>query len=140
MRRLRARLAMATAFSLLVPAIVASTAAAVPPSRGCPTESGYFLVDQQGWWDESVIGFGIAGIQVYVDDNPANGFTADFDALAAGAGFSDGQGLYDFIWGPQWDHLNHNGDAYLCMKRRPITPGGGNPGFFFNGRDNATPA
>lgn len=132
------------ALSLLVGALAASVLAgpvlAAPPERGCPGgESGYFLVDRQGWWDETVVGFGIAGIQVYVDDNPANGFTAEFDALAAGAGFGDGQGLYDFIWGAQWDRLDHNADGYLCMKRRPVTPGGGNPGFFFNGRDNATP-
>lgn len=136
--RLHTRMATAAVLAVLAAATLAGTISAAPPERGCPngTEE-WMLVDQQGWWDETVDGFAIAGIQVYVNDDPGQGFTAEFDAFMSSFGFAGGQGLYDFVWGPQWDHLNHNGDAFVCMKPRPVTPGGGNPGFFFNGRDNS---
>lgn len=136
--RLHTRLVTAAVLAVLAAATLAGTISAAPPERGCPngTEE-WMLVDQQGWWDETVVGFAIAGIQVYVNDDPGQGFTAEFDAFMSSFGFAGGQGLYDFVWGPQWDHLNHNGDAFVCMKPRPVTPGRGNPGFFFNGRDNS---
>jgi len=113
--------------------------AAARPQAGCPNESsGYFLVDLQTWWDISVDGFEAAGIPVYVGGDPANGFTTEFDEFAASAGFGDGQGLYDFIWGPQWAQIDKGGDGWACMKRRPITPG--NPAYFFNGVDNTSAA
>ena len=59
----------------------------------------------------------------YVGGDPANGFTEEFDEFGAAAGFGDGQGVYDFVWGPQWAVIDKGGDGWACMKRRPITPG-----------------
>jgi hypothetical protein len=133
---MRARVALLAAVLalLLVPA-----AAAARPQAGCPDESsGYFLVDLPTWWDITVEGFEDAGIPVYVGGDPANGFTEEFDEFAAAFGFEDGQGIFDFIWGPQWDQIDKGGDGWACMKRRPITPG--NPAYFFNGVDNTSQA
>lgn len=33
-----------------------------------------------------------------------------------------------------WDRINKNGDAYVCMKPYPHTPG--SPAYLFNGTDN----
>ena len=119
---------------LLMPA-----GASARPQAGCPNESsGYILVDLQTWWDISVEGFEAAGIPVYVGGDPANGFTEEFDEFAAGAGFGDGQGLHDFVWGPQWAVIDKGGDGWACMKPRPVTPG--NPAYFFNGVDNTSMA
>jgi hypothetical protein len=119
---------------LLMPA-----AAAARPQATCPGDaSGYFLVDLPTWWDITVEGFEDAGIPVYVGGDPANGFTDEFDAFGAAAGFGDGQGVFDFVWGPQWDQIDKGGDGWACMKRRPITPG--NPAYFFNGVDNTSNA
>jgi hypothetical protein len=112
--------------------------AAVRPQADCPAEaSGYQLVDLQTWWDITVEGFEAEGIPVYVGGDPSNDFTAEFDAFAAEAGFGDGQGLFDFVWGPQWDVIDKGGDGWGCMKARPHTPG--NPAYFFNGIDNTAP-
>ena len=111
-------------------------ALAVTPNAGCPTgASDFVVVDQQGWWDATVAGFETEGITVYVDGNPANGFTAEFDAFAVSSGFADGQALYDYIWGPQWQRIDRNGDLLVCMKGYPHTPG--NPAYLFNGIDNS---
>lgn len=117
------------ALTLAVPVLAAR------PDGGCANEaSGYFIVDQQEWWDITVAGFEAEGVHVYVGGDPENGFTDAFDAFAAAFGFGDGQGLYDFVWITQWQHLDKNDDLLLCMKRRPITPG--NPAYFFTGSDN----
>ena len=106
---------------------------------GCPNDSsGYQLVDLQTWWDITVEGFEEAGIPVYVGGDPANGFTDEFDAFGAEFGLGDGQGVFDFIWGPQWDKIDKGGDGWACMKPRPVTPG--NPAYFFNGVDNTSAA
>ena len=66
--------------------------------------------------------------------NPANGFTAQFDAFAADLGFGSGQELYEFVWWDQWAEMDKNEDLLVCMKDRPVTPG--NPAYYFNGVDN----
>lgn len=122
-------------------ALAALAAAATPalaagrPSGDCPNAaSGFFIVDQQQWWDITVAGFEAAGIHVYVDGDPSAGFTAEFDAFAATAGFGDGQGLYDFVWITQWQGIDKNDDLLVCMKYWPVTPG--TPSYFFGGVDN----
>ena len=128
----------ALSLSLVAALSIAAPAAAAPPVGACPAHSsGYFIVDQQEWWDITVEGFEAEGISVYVDGDPANGFTAEFDVFAAAAGFGSAQGLYDFVWITQWQKLDKNGDLQLCMKRRPVTVG--NPAYFFNGIDNSMP-
>jgi hypothetical protein len=118
-------------------ALVPGVAMAARPVAGCPADaSGYFLVGQQTWWDLTVAGFEAEGIPVYVGGDPANGFTAEFDAFAADAGFGSAQGLYDFVWVDQWQGIDKNGDLRVCMKERPHTPG--NPAYFFNGVDNTS--
>lgn len=113
-----------------VPALAGS------PNDSCPAaQAGFELVDLQGWWDNTVDGFETEGIQVYVDGDPLNGFTEEFDDFAISAGFADGQALYDLIWGAQWDTINKNGDSYVCMKAYPRTPG--NPAYLFAGVDNS---
>ena len=119
----------------LVAALLLPTAVLAAPGSDCPNAaSGYEKVGKQVWWDRTVAGFVAEEIDVYVDGNPALGFTAGFDEFAAAAGFGDGQGLYDFVWFTQWDAMNKNGDAFVCMKNRPLTPG--NPAYFFGGVDN----
>jgi len=130
MRRMAALFGLVAALSL-----VPGVALAARPVAACPTDSsGYTIVDKQTWWDRTVAGFEAEGIQVYVDGIPANGFTSEFDAFSAGAGFGSGQGLYDFVWFAQWAGIDKNRDLMVCMKDRPHTPG--NPAFFFNGVDN----
>ena len=130
MRRIiSAVLGSALLLSSAVPAL------AVQPARDCPNErSGWMKVDPAGWWAESVAGFEIAGIPVYVGGDPANGFTAEFDALAVAFGFADGQAFQDFILGEQWDGINGNADGFVCMKALPLNPA--NPGYFFGAIDN----
>jgi len=113
--------------------MIPGTAAAKRPSANCPeTNSGYFVVDQDEWWGRTVAGFVAEGIDVYEPGTTT--FTDAFDDFSAGAGFGDGQGLYDFIWGPQWAGIDKNHNWLVCMKERPHTPG--NPAFFFNGVDD----
>jgi hypothetical protein len=123
---------MALSIFLLVPA----TAQAKGPVANCPVaSSGYFTADKSTWWANTVDGFYAEGIFVYVDrSDPAMGYTQAFNDFAAGAGFGDGAGLYDFVWYTQWDAIDKNDDGIVCMKNRPHTPG--NPAFFFNGVDN----
>lgn len=129
MRRLVIPL-LAVSALLLLPVSVAAR-----PIAGCPAaDSGYDLVGQQTWWDRTVAGFEAEGIPVYVGGDAANGFTADFEAFSAAAGFGSAQGLYDFVWVEQWQNIDKNGDLLVCMKPRPITRG--NPAYFFNGVDN----
>jgi hypothetical protein len=130
MRRLLISLAILASLILLP-----GGAMAARPVGQCPNaSSGYFLVDQQTWWDRTVAGFEAEGIPVYVNGDSRLGFTAEFDAFAADAGFGDGQGLYDFVWVDQWLGIDKNGNLMVCMKDRPHTPG--NPAFFFNGVDD----
>ena len=106
------------------------------PNDSCPASpAGFETVDPDGWWENSLEGFEAEGIAVYVGGDPANGFTAEFDEFATALGFADGQALYEFIVGPQWDTLDQNGDGYVCMKPYPHTPG--NPAYLFNGIDNS---
>jgi hypothetical protein len=127
-------LRVAIALALALVAAVPSAALAVKPTYACPSEdSSFFVVTLAQWWEISVDGFEAEGIPVYEADGVT--FTGAFDELAAGAGFGDGQGLHDFIWGPQWDAIDKNGNGYGCMKRRPHTPG--NPSYFFTGVDDA---
>ncbi|MFL5643059.1 MAG: hypothetical protein ACJ77V_05205 [Chloroflexota bacterium] len=129
MRRIAALFGLVAALTLMP-----GLALAARPVAGCPADtSGYFLVDQQTWWDRTVAGFEAEGIAVY---DQANAFTAEFDAFAADAGFGSGQGLYDFVWVTQWAGIDKNGDLRVCMKDRPHTPG--NPAYFFNGVDNTS--
>ena len=119
---------------MLLPGAVA----AVRPVGGCPdAASGFVIVDQQTWWDRTVAGFEAEGIHVYVGGVPANGFTDEFDAFAAAFGLGDGQGLYDFVWGTQWQGIDKNADLLVCMKDRPHTKG--NPAYYFDGVDNTMP-
>ncbi len=111
----------------------ASIALAAKPSNGCPADpSGYFLVDIDGWWDNTVLGFEIAGIPVYEDDGVT--FTAAFNEFSAAFGLADGAALEAYVRGPQWDAFNKNETEFVCMKSRPVTPG--NPGWKFNGVDD----
>jgi hypothetical protein len=130
MRRTATLLGLMAALAL-VPGVVL----AARPVAGCPNDpSGYALVSQQTWWDRTVAGFEAEGIPVYVGGDPANGYTAAFEAFSADAGFGTAEGLHDFVWVTQWVKLDKNGDLLLCMKDRPHTPG--NPAYFFNGVDN----
>ncbi len=54
--------------------------------------------------------------------------------FAAAFGFGDGAGLETFVRVDQWAGIDHNDNGFVCMKRRPITPG--NPAYFFNGVDD----
>lgn len=131
--------ATVTLLAAVLALLVMPVGAAARQQAGCPNDdSGYMLVDLQTWWDITVDGFEAAGIPVYVGGDPANGFTEEFDAFGAAFGLGDGQGVYDFIWGPQWDKIDKGGDGWACMKPRPVTPG--NPAYFFNGVDNTSNA
>ena len=110
-------------------------ALAVKPDRNCPNAATNFeLVDPAGWWNNTVDGFAIAGIDVYVGGDPINGFTAEFDEVAVAFGFADGQAFYDFIVGDQFDGLDGNSDGWVCMKPAPVNPS--NPGYIFTAIDN----
>jgi len=61
----------------------------------------------------------------------------EYDSPAL-AGLVDGQGVYDFVWGPQWAIIDKGGDGWACMKPLPTTPG--TPAYFFNGIDNVSSA
>ncbi|HVM30980.1 MAG TPA: hypothetical protein VM305_09480 [Candidatus Limnocylindrales bacterium] len=105
---------------------------AAKPGYTCPAEaSGFMRVDRAGWWQESVAGFGRAGVTVY--DSSGN-FTAAFNSLAASHGFASGQALYEFIIGAQWDMIDLNRNDHVCMKARPINRA--NPGYFYTGLDD----
>ena len=111
----------------------ATVAVAAKPTHTCPAApSGYFLVNSDGWWETTVEGFEVAGIQVYEGDGVT--FTAAFNEFSAAFGLVDGAGLEAFVRGPQWDAFNKNETAFVCMKWRPVTPG--NPGYLFNGVDD----
>ena len=126
---------IALLLGLMAALLVPGTALAGRPVAGCPADgSGYAVVDQQTWWDRTVAGFEAEGIPVYVGGDPANGFTAEFDAFSAAFGLGDGQGLYDFVWTTQWVGIDKNDDLHVCMKDRPHTRG--NPAYYFNGVDN----
>jgi hypothetical protein len=123
-------------FAVLVLLAAATPVFAGVPARNCPTErSGWFKVDAQGWWDETVDGMAIAGIDVYVAGDPAKGYTSAFEQFAIDQGFVDAQALYEWAVGEQWLILDRNGDGYVCMRTLPINPA--NPGFFFGSIDNS---
>jgi len=127
------RMAVSTFAAGLLLVLSATIAVAAKPNHTCPaTPSGYFLVDQNGWWDTTVEGFEVAGIPVYEGDGVT--FTAAFNAFSASFGLVDGAGLEAFVRGPQWDAFNKNETPFVCMKWRPVTPG--NPGYLFNGVDD----
>jgi hypothetical protein len=131
--------ATVTLLAAVLALLVMPVGAAARQQAGCPNDNAAFiLVDLQTWWDISVDGFETAGIPVYVGGDPANGFTEEFDAFGAAAGFGDGQGVYDYVWGPQWDVIDKGGDGWACMKPRQLS--GGNPGYNFNGVDNVSNA
>ncbi len=131
MRRLLRSLLAAT----ILLALTATTVIGAKPSTGCASaSSGFFLVDRDGWWAETVDGFEAEGIPVYEADGVT--FTAEFDAWAAGFGLADGAALEAYVRGPQWDAFDHNQNGFTCMKRRPTTPGVGNPAYIFNGVDD----
>jgi hypothetical protein len=130
MRRL---ISIALAAGMLL--ATAGAALAAKPALTCPADaSGHELVDVDGWWANTVEGMALEGIEVYVDGNPANGYTGEFEALANDFGFDSAQAFVDFIYGPQWDAIDRNGDGYACMKPYPQTPG--SPADLFNGTDN----
>jgi hypothetical protein len=127
------RMAVSTFAAALLLVSSATIAVAAKPSHTCPAApSGYFLVDQNGWWENTVAGFEAAGIPVYEDDGVT--FTAEFNAFSAAFGLVDGAGLEAFVRGAQWDAFNKNDTELVCMKRRPVTPG--NPPYLFNGVDD----
>ena len=129
------RRTVAPLFVLLGLLLMPTGVAATGPVAACPNDnSGYFLVDQQGWWDRTVAGTEAEGIHVYVGGDPANGFTPEFEDFAVSMGFDGAQALYDYVWVTQWIAIDKNGDLMVCMKDRPHTPG--NPAYFFNGVDN----
>jgi hypothetical protein len=126
------RVTVSTLAAALLLALSATVAVAAKPIHTCPAAaSGYFLVDADGWWANTVEGFEAAGIPVYEDDGT---FTAEFDAFGAAFGLGDGAGLEAFVRGAQWDAFNKNDTELVCMKRRPVTPG--NPPYLFNGVDD----
>ena len=58
------RVIVSTLAAALLLVSSASLALAEKPNHGCPAEpSGYFLVDVDGWWENTVLGFEIAGIR-----------------------------------------------------------------------------
>lgn len=129
------RLVVSAVAAALLLSASATAAFGVKPSNGCPSEaSGFFLVDRDLWWDVTVEGFEAEGIPVYEADGTT--FTAAFNAFAANFGLVDGAGLEAFVRGAQWDAFDHNGNGFTCMKRRPTTPGVGNPAYVFNGVDD----
>ncbi len=84
------------------------------------------------WWDRTVAGFELEGIDVYEDDGVT--FTAEFDEFAAGFGLGDGAGLEQFVKVDQWDDINKNGNDVVCMKEWPNTQD--TPAYFFGGVDD----
>ena len=127
------RMLLSVVAATLLLAAITTVALGAKPSNGCPSDaSGYFRVDRDGWWNETVAGFELAGIPVYEADGTT--FTAEFDAFAAAFGLVDGAGLEAFVRGPQWDTFDKNQNDFTCMKPRPVTPG--NPGYLFNGIDD----
>jgi hypothetical protein len=131
MRRLVPSLLAAT----ILLALSAGVAIGAKPSNGCAaTTSGYFLVDRDGWWEETVLGFEAEGIPVYEPGGTT--FTEEFDAFAAAFGLVNGAGLEAFVRGAQWDAFDHNQNGFTCMKPRHTSSGVGNPAYFFNGVDD----
>ena len=123
--------------ALLASLLISTVAIAAKPATTCPAPaSAYFVVDGEQWWDITVAGFEAAGIDVYEDDLVT--FTDAFNEFAASAGFGDGAGLETFVRVDQWAQIDKNQNDFVCMKRRPITPG--NPAYFFNGVDDQASA
>jgi len=110
-------------------------ALAAQPDRDCPNAATTFeLVDPAGWWANTIDGFAIAGIDVYVGGDPNNGFTAEFDEVSVAFGFADGQAFYEAIIGGNFDRIDGNDDGLVCMKPAPVNPS--NPGYIFTAIDN----
>jgi hypothetical protein len=120
--------------ALLLTAILpAGAALAAKPINSCPAGvSGFERVTSEEWWARTVAGFEEEGIDVYEDDGVT--FTEEFDEFVMALGFEDGQALYEYIVGPQWDALNKNGNSYVCAKSGPDVPG--IPAYFINGIDD----
>jgi len=127
------RLVLAVLAATLLTAAAAPIVLAGKPANTCAAaESGYFVVDRDEWWDITVDGFEAEGITVYEADGVT--FTDEFNDFAAAVGFGSGAGLETFVRVDQWAGIDHNDNGFVCMKRRPITPG--NPAYFFNGVDD----
>ncbi len=118
--------------SVLLATFSSTAALATKPSTTCPAEqSGFVIVNRDGWWDRTVQGFEFEGIDVY--DSSGN-FTPDFDAFATTFDFENGEALETFVRVHQWAQIDKNGNDYVCMKDPPNTPG--IPDFFFTGLDD----
>jgi hypothetical protein len=129
MPRLRYAILAASLASL----VVSSVAVAAKPAATCPAAaSGYFVVDVDQWWANTVAGFEAEGIDVYEDDGVT--FTAAFDEFSTSLGFEGGAGLETFVKIVQWAEIDKNQNAFACMKVRPHTPG--NPAYLFDGVDD----
>lgn len=127
------RVLIALIAAMLVSVVASPLVLAGKPSNTCAAAaSGYFVVDRDLWWEITVAGFEAEGIDVYEDDGVT--FTEEFNEFAAALGFGDGAGLEEFVRVEQWAGIDHNDNGFVCMKRRPITPG--NPAYFFNGVDD----
>ena len=121
---MRRRISISLALAVLVGSLTAGSALASKPTNTCPSsDSGYFMVDVEEWWQITVEGVQAEGIA-----------EEDYDAFAASLGFADWADLEYFVKVTQWAVIDKNGNGYGCMKRRPHTPG--NPYYFFNGVDD----
>jgi hypothetical protein len=126
-RRLLVIVTVAVALAALPAAAVAAR-----PGAGCgAAASGFQLVDRDGLWADTVIGFADDGLAVY---DQQGAFTAEFEAFAVNHGFADAAALKDWVMGAHWAPYDKNGDGYLCMKDLPNTPG--IPGYSFGLTDN----
>lgn len=127
---------MFLAVAVLTTSLVPTAAFAAKPTYTCPASpAGFERVTVERWWERTVEGFETEGIPVYENDGIT--FTEVFNNFSADFGFGDGQGLKDFIFGPQWERINKNGDegnVHVCMKSLPRTPG--NPAYLFVGVDD----
>ncbi len=117
---------------ITIAALAASVIVAVPgpasagkPSNGCPNaNSGWVLVDRDGWLARTLDGMAQEGI-----DTPP-----ERDAFAVAFGFADWAAFSAWIVGEQWERFNHNGNAFVCIKDLPNTRG--LPGYVFGGVDD----
>ena len=118
---------------VILATLTPSTAFGQKPTTSCPAEaSGWFLVDRDEWWENTVAGFELEGIEVYDEfDN----FTTEFEEFAVAFGFDSGAALEEFVRFEQWAVIDKNENDLLCMKVLPQTPG--IAGYFFGGIDDS---
>ena len=94
--------------------------------------SGWFPVDRDGWWTNTVSGFEAEGIPVYEPDDVT--FTEEFEQFVADVlGFADAESLEAYIRGEQFASIDKNQDDVVCMRS---IPGRGALAYLFGAMDN----